>query len=173
MTVSGKTISHILQRYAGKGLLLDTNVLLVYLLGLANPGIIGTAKRTEAYSVDDYRMLRSLVVRFHRLIVTPHILAELTNLAPSLEDRRVRTFFAHVLAVVGVSREIHTGKDVLLRQEGLPQFGFADLSVVEASRTVGCLVVTDDFKAAGLLLRSGCPVLNLNHLRQLSWGPRG
>jgi len=170
VTVSGKTLTHILSAYAGRGVLLDTNVLLVYLVGLANPGMIGVLKRTEAYSLDDHRMLRSLVGRFRRLIVTPHVLAELTNLAPSVEDRRVRYFFAHVVRVVGASREVHTEKGVLLNNPALPRFGFADLSVVEAARTIGCLVVTDDFKAAGLLRTSGCAVLNLNHLRGFSWG---
>lgn len=159
----------LIRRYASKGLLVDTNVLLMYLVGLYDPKYIGEFKRTQQYTTDDFQIVQALTLRFRRLVTTPHILSELTNLSRALQEKRALEYFRRLVGVLKRTREVYVDKDVLLGHRKLPQFGFTDLSILEAARRSRYLVLTDDFAAAGMLRVEKCDVINLNHLRQMYW----
>ena len=154
---------------ASHGLLVDTNVLLMYLVGSYDPGYIGLFKRTQQYSTEDFQIVRGLAHRFRRLVTTPHILSELTNLSRGVHEPRLSKYFRCLIGVLRRAHEVHVHKDVLLSHARLPRFGFTDLSILEAAKRSKYLVLTDDFAAAGILRAERCDVINLNHLRQLYW----
>ena len=62
------------------GVLLDTNVLVLYLIELAEIGAYRSFKRTKQFTPDHLEAL-ALAIKFSkRLVTTPHILAEAWNL---------------------------------------------------------------------------------------------
>lgn len=159
----------LIRRYASKGLLVDTNVLLMYLVGLYDPDYIDLFKRTRQYTSEDFRIVQALTRRIRRLVTTPHVLSELTNLSRGLHEQHALEYFRRLVGVIKRAREVYVDKDVLLSHRGLPQFGFTDMSILEAARGSKYLVLTDDFAAAGMLRAQKCDVINLNHLRQMYW----
>lgn len=161
-----------IQQYASRGVLIDTNLLLMYLVGLYDRGYVAQFKRTRKYTAEDFDIVQRFVCPFHRRITTPHVLSELTNLSKGLSDQRAAGFFGTLVQVLRGATEIHVEKDRILADRKLPRFGFTDLSLVEAARELGCLVLTDDFPAWGLLMREKCAAINFNHLRQSSWSAR-
>lgn len=154
-----------------KGIILDTNVLLLMLCGWADPGSIATFKRTadRGYTADDFGRLHRIAAKFSMILVTPHILAELTNLLPQSRDALSQKLAKALVPLVRTLKENHVPKDTLELDPLLPRIGFADLGMIETARKTGCLVVTDDFVASGQLAKAGCAVVNLNILRGQQW----
>jgi hypothetical protein len=65
-----------------KNLLLDTNLLLLYLIGGEDPKLLESARRLNAYVEEDFYLLIEFIEvnGFTQLISTPHILTEASNL---------------------------------------------------------------------------------------------
>ena len=158
-------INALIGRYARQGVIIDTNLLLLLFAGLAGPSFIPKFKRTEKYAQADFELLLALIQPFARIVVTPQILAEVTNLSPDHQ-----AFFQNLLAVLREAREEYVPKDLMLDSTLLPKIGFADLSLLEAAKAGKYLVITDDLRAYGYLSSAECDVINLNHLRGESWG---
>src|SRR6478672_11163174 len=62
------------------GLLLDTNVLLLFLADRTGPRFTQAWSRTAQYGERYLLPLRAAVAAAHHLVTTPHILTEATNL---------------------------------------------------------------------------------------------
>ena len=72
-------LAHLAQ-HKQRGILLDTNVLLLFLVASFCPKMIG-GKRLERYTQQDGQLLWQFVTKFDRILTTQHILAETSNLA--------------------------------------------------------------------------------------------
>jgi len=162
-------LESVLAKHASKGLLIDTNVLIMYIVGLFDRNYIPQFKRTRQYTPDDFLIVQQLARTFHRLITTPHILAELSNLSVSVREPHAAVYFRRLTELLNAAKEHYTNKDILLRDARLARLGFTDLSIVEAAKDAGYLVLTDDLDAANAIRAERCNVINLNELRQWSW----
>ena len=71
----------LIDRFCSRGVLIDTNLLLLYVVGRYDDGIIrrGAFSRLAAYSIDDYGLLVGLMSLFDKYVTTPHVLAEVSN----------------------------------------------------------------------------------------------
>jgi len=79
------TIS-LLESYRKKGILVDTNILLLYFVGSVNPKRISQFKRTNQFNVDDFELLIQILGYFQKIVTTPNILTEVSNLIGQLTD---------------------------------------------------------------------------------------
>lgn len=160
----------LIHTYARKGLLIDTNVLLVLIVGLVDEGLVGRFRRTSSYTAEDFHLLRRLVRPFARIVTTPQILAELSNLSPTgRKDALAARYFSQLVGLLREAHERHVAKDVMIRSTLLPRIGFTDLSILEAARNREYLVLTDDLRCAEYLRAANCDVINLNQLRGEIW----
>ena len=64
----------LLEKHRGQGVLIDTNLLVLLLVGMVSRKRIATWKRTSGFNSDDYDLLVRLVQWFGKLIATPHVL---------------------------------------------------------------------------------------------------
>jgi len=79
----------LINRYRQSGLLIDTNLLIMFFIGFFDPQQVSRFGRTDRYDAADFYALAQLVEYFRRVIVTPHILAEVSNLSGDLDrDKR-------------------------------------------------------------------------------------
>ena len=162
----------LLARHAPRGLLIDTNLLLLLTVGLLDRGLVPRFHRTRGYTAEDFDLLARFAGLFTRLVVTPQVLAEISNLAASIKEPRLSEYYLHLSPLLQNAREDHVPKDRLLAEEWgglLPKLGFTDVSIIEAAREGGYLILTDDLKAAEYARRAGCGAVNFNHLRAESW----
>ena len=157
---------------SAKGIILDTNVLLAYIVGNWNVDLLSDFKRTASYSPDDLGLLNWLVDKAGgRLNVTPGILAELCNLSDSLNKRYENEIFLRIGSFVKTAKDRRTESTKLCDHPAFPRLGFADISVIDCCVS-GAVLVTDDvdcYVAAvnvleGTKSRRG-HVYNFNHLR--------
>src|SRR5688572_15310600 len=88
-------------KYRAKGVFVDTNLLVLLLVGGVNIDRIQTFKRTQDFTVDDFRTLRKLILWFGApLVATPHILSQVRDLTdlPGNELTIVRERFKAIIS---------------------------------------------------------------------------
>lgn len=142
---------------------LDTNVLLLFLVGETDPQLIPGIRRLSRYTIDAYWALKHRLDRRSRLVITPHVLAELSNLSFQDFTGDLRRRYLHIVRrVLSDFIEAAVSKDTILRHPLLEKVGVTDVSLAEAGAKPNTVVVTDDFRAAGLLQKQGCRVWNTN-----------
>ena len=158
-------------RHAGKSVLLDSNLLLVFLAGSLDISLFGRFKRVSAYTLKDYELLVRLLSSFTILLTTPHILTEVSNLANSLPEwlkpdwhRNIATLIASQQETPGL-RERWTPAAELAKMPEFAAFGITDAALTNLSSEA--LVVTEDYRLSGVLRSQGVPVLNFSDLRKL------
>src|SRR5882672_2097419 len=74
-------LDELIWKHRSPGLLIDSNLLLLYILGNTNKQRIPEFKRTQMYTIQDFELLQLLVERFSRVVTTPNVLTEISNLA--------------------------------------------------------------------------------------------
>jgi len=79
-------LAWLLQNYGANGLVLDTNILLLHIVGSLDPNLLGKIKRTNQFERDDHKLLVNVLSLVPRVIVTPGILAESCNLLESASE---------------------------------------------------------------------------------------
>ena len=161
----------IFARHVGKKILLDSNLLLVLLVGKLDIRLFGSFKRTSAYSLEDYELLEHLVRKFSVLFTTPHILTEVSNLANSLTEQWREDFLRNMAALIlcqnckPLFEEFWTPVKQLALNPEFITFGLTDASLAQLSSNA--LIITDDFRLSGFLRRKGVSILNFRDLRKM------
>ena len=130
MSVSADLIAY----HGARGLLVDTNLLLVYAIGLFDRKSVGQHKRTRQYSGEDFDLLKRFIDPFRRIVTTPHILAELSNLANIGRTRRLGAQIAVLLETIRRTKELYVEKDTLLELDCFPELGVADAGILELAK---------------------------------------
>lgn len=162
---------HLFSRFKGKAVLLDANLLLVFLAGFLGARGFKSFKRVNDYTFGDYELLVRLLSSFSTLLTTPHILTEVCNLSDSLTGSLKRDWDVNFVALVrsektriGVREKWTSGAELSHLVEFSP-FGIADTAVTQLASEA--LVVTEDHRLSGFLSSRGIPVLNFDDLRKL------
>lgn len=155
-------------RYQQKGILIDTNILLLYFVGTVNPQRISKFKRTEQFTIEDYQTLLELLSYFPRRITTPNILTEVNSLTNQLGEPERSRCFSLFSNTIPLFNEFHLESHTLAKSQSFVKFGLTDCSIVELARSQ-YLVLTDDLKLFVHLQNQGVDTINFNHLRIYGW----
>jgi len=150
--------------YRGKGLLIDSNVLLLFFVGLHGRTWIEKFKRTSQFTVEDCELLVDFIRQFKVVVTTPTILAEVSNLLGQLPDKLRCAFFEHFANGLRNLDEHYTPSRELGDEKAFPKFGLTDTAILHAA-SGKYLVLTDDFRLAQYLEGLNIDVINFNHLR--------
>ncbi len=153
-----------------KTLLLDTNLLLLLFIGGKDLSLIQKAKTLSAFLEDDYDLLEEIVNHnsFNRLVTTPHIMTEVSNLLGKERDD-IRELGREAMAEFISKCTEHTDSSAVLVSE--PEFnrlGLTDVAIAVASR-LPAFVLTADLPLYLHVSSSGLEVENFNHIRQGAW----
>jgi hypothetical protein len=70
----------LIEKHRAKGVLVDTNLLVLFLVGTVNRQRIANFKRTGDFTIEDYELLARLIGWFGKLIATPHVLSQVSDL---------------------------------------------------------------------------------------------
>jgi len=151
------------------GLLVDTNLLVLFTVGSVNVNRIGTFKRTNKYTIEDFDLLVRVLGRFKTLYTLAHVLSEVSNLTdlPGLERQRARQVLKRTIAELTES-EISSFR--ASEDASFPKLGLVDAAISAVARQRKCTVLTDDLDLYLSLARDRVSVLNFAHLQASSWG---
>jgi len=158
--------SELVTKYRTKGVLVDTNLLLLLLIGRFDRDRIRRFKNTSAFTVDDYDLLEAILGLVQRFVTTPHILTEVSNLSSQLGDPVRSDLFAELPAMLAGMEEYHVAFPAACSEPCFTRLGLTDSAVVQL--VVGrYLVVTTDADLYIYLDEVGGDVINFSHIRPL------
>jgi rRNA-processing protein FCF1 len=150
--------------YRGKGLIIDSNLLLLLFVGQSDPGRIEKFKRTDQFTVGDFELLVDYIGQFKEVLTTPSILTEVSNLLGQLPENLRYSFRQHFAYALKELDEHYTPSQELGDEKAFPKFGLTDTAILQAARGE-YLVLTDDFRLTQYLIAQNIDVINFNHLR--------
>jgi hypothetical protein len=162
-------VQQLIHRYRRSGVVVDTNILLLYLIGRFAPDQITRFKRTDTFSVEDFRLLSILLSRFERLLTTPNILAEVSNLAAQLGEPLRSLYFQGFKTEIELLHEQYIRSRDAARGECFVRLGLTDAGIHILARQSPHLVLTVDLDLYVSLLSQGLDAINFNHIRPLGW----
>ena len=161
-------VGDLIAQYRDKGILIDTNLFLVVLVGNIDRRLVGRIGKTEKYTREDYERITDILGLFNRFIIIPQVLTEVGNMLKrncpsvntlldlSLELRR----FAHSEA----TRESRSSSKRITLHPAFQELGYADAAILNAAAGRH-LLFTDDGPLQGRAWRSGVDVLPFEWLR--------
>jgi len=161
-------ISHQFQKYRQKGILIDTNILLLFIVGYINKGFIPNFIRTKIFTIEDFDYLIYLINYFDKIITTPNILTETSNLLNQLPDHLKQEYYQKSAYVISKLNEYYKNSEIISGNEYFSKFGLTDTGIIEEAKGK-YLVLTDDLKLSGFLTKNHIDVINFNHIRMMNW----
>jgi hypothetical protein len=144
----------LLERYIPKGILIDANLALLYLIGGCDLRLVGDGKynKLSKYVEEDFYVLCRLKRLFKTAVTTPHVLTEVSNLANDLPEQTKASCLKKFYETF-----------VEIDELAVPSMDAAQSGLAIVSDQY--LIVTDDARLVIKLNESGLEALNFNHLR--------
>jgi hypothetical protein len=165
--MSDAFILELIQKYSAHGLLVDTNLLLVFLIGQLDPKLIARFKRTQAFSPSEFRLLARFLAEFQKTYTTPNILTEINSLANQLPEKTRTDFLVLFRKQIELVAEQYVPSVQISSEPLFKKCGLTDAATVVIARQ-RLLVLTDDFRLCGYLESQRVDFVNFNHIRLLA-----
>ena len=159
-------IDHIVelrQHYRTFPLLIDTNLLILLLLGRVDRNQIEKFKRTTKFTINDYLLLERFIEPFDRVATTPNILTEVSNLSGQLNDPLRTRYFRYLIDEIENFVEIYFPSAEVARSEIFIPLGLTDASIRMVAEREKILVLTEDLTLYSRLISSERDAVNFNH----------
>ena len=153
---------------AAQVLILDANLLLLFLVGSLDRQLIGKHKRTRNYAPEDFDLLRKIVATKRGVLTTPNVLTEVSNLASQIEGTSRRRLLTALSDLCTVFDERYTESIRATKNPCFSRLGLTDAVLVTACVSEGFLL-TDDLDLFLEATRVGGLAANFNHLRLAGW----
>lgn len=153
------------------GILLDTNALLLFIVGRGGESDIKLCKRTAYYSETDYTTLIKLVECSRgKINITPYVISELSNLVIDAKTK-IGKYSTAATMIVKLAKESYSHKDTLIANKHISYLGFTDISILSAAENTDCGIVTSDSALYRKLLDEGRNAIHLQTFTALGNSP--
>ncbi len=146
-------------------LLLDTNLLVLLLVGLLAPQKVGTHRRLRQFDQNDFRNLRRIAEGHARHVSVPNVLTEASNHLGSGEQEAAKGACAALAQYVSQLGEVYVPSERAVADPAYARFGLADAAIISAAREHGLTVATSEHALHGTLDAFGVRAINIFHYR--------
>jgi len=147
----------LIEQYQSKGLLLDSNLLLLHLVGSINPALIGSSRLTS-FTIRQMVFLQQFTAGFRRMVTTAHVLTEVSNLVNDLHAEGKKEIWSRFVSTLEMIEEQPYSSYEAAR---LPEFRYLGLTdTVLTAMSNDFLIVSNDGRMVNLLWER-----NLNALK--------
>lgn len=157
-----------------KGIIVDSNIMLLFLVGCYDINFISKFKRTMKYTIEEYYFIRDLLTTSYykdKIYTSPHILTELSNLSMEIKGDIRKKYFNFFIKILNNACEIYIEKNRILEFKELSKFGTTDIGIYKIAKKNNFLVLTDDFRLSSYLLHNCIDAFNLRNISQYLWSP--
>lgn len=143
----------------------DANLLVLLVVGLTDEKLVSKHKRTKSFQKEDFQLLQEILSGYEEILLTPHVLTEVSNLASQIGDplkSKVRTTFA---ALINQHPESYEKSSEIGNHKLFPRLGLTDcglLSLVEADTPL----ITVDLGLYLAACERSTKAVNFNHVRE-------
>lgn len=158
-------VEMLLERYIQKGILIDANLALLYLVGGYDLRLVGDGKynKLSKYDAEDYHLLLRLKKVFKKAVTTPHVLTEVSNLINDLPEKTKAECLKKFYDTFVEIDELSIPSMEAAQRPEFHFLGLTDSALALVSDQF--LIVTDDARLVKKMNESQLEALNFNHLR--------
>ncbi|MSO88540.1 MAG: hypothetical protein EXQ89_00945 [Rhodospirillaceae bacterium] len=148
-----------------KTIALDANLLILLVVGLANPDYVRAHKRLRKYGMEDFTLLRNLISVSAGVIVTPNVLSEASNLSSQIKDpEKTHIAMAFRKWTENITEIYVQNTDASSRKEFL-RIGLSDCSLLEVGNQ-NIAILSDDLGLCLAAQHAGYESINFTHQRE-------
>ena len=151
-------------------LLLDANVLLLWIVGSLNSALVGNHRRLSSFDSDDFALVEGLAAQISHHISTPHVLTEVSNHLGSGPQQMVRDGTAALDAYIANLDEILISAKIVAANPEFHALGLTDATILHFSGA-DIRVVSTDFHLCNRLAAKGVDVINPRNFRTPGYAP--
>ena len=146
-------------------LIIDTTLLVLFVVGMTSRDLIAKHKRLRAFSTDDFDLLCRLIERSQEVFVTPNILTESSNWLGYIDEpARTQIFETFHGLILRMPEEYVESRTAAGAKEFL-RLGLTDSALLEIASESRSLLTTDlDLYLSAS--KRGVSAINFNHLRE-------
>lgn len=148
-----------------KAVILDTNLFLLFLVGLTSQSYISRHKKLSEFVVEDFNELEKILGRSSEVLITPHTLTEISNLAAYIDDPAKSQIFSVFKTLVSELKEEFIPGRILTGRQEFIRLGLTDCAIIEQA-LVGGVVLTADLDLYIAVVTAGADAINFNHIRE-------
>ena len=146
-------------------LLLDSNALVLLMVGLLDRAQLGRHRRVRAFDTVDFSHVQNIARRFERHVSVPTVLSEASNLLQSDSGGIVPNAGRTLATYIDALEEIYEPSKSLVVRPQFLKLGLADAAIADAAVRHDLTVVTTDHALHGALTALRVNAVNLFHLR--------
>jgi hypothetical protein len=150
--------------------LLDTNLLVLLVVGLTSIEYISIHKKLTSFSEQDFEILETLLSEASEIIVTPNTLSEASNLLAYIGDPAKTKIMQTFRTIIQRTQEIHVDSS---RAAGRPEFlrlGLTDSVALDATLEHAIVVTSDLDLYLAASSHGNERAINFNHIREYLGG---
>jgi hypothetical protein len=149
-------------------LALDSNLLLLYVVGATSRGYIGKHKRLQAYAESDFDRLLEQMGGFSGVLLTPNTLTETSNLIDHISEPARGQIYGVLKALLSRPEfeEKHLPARYAASLTELPRLGLTDCTLLQLCAE-GVPLLTVDLALFLAAVGRGLKAYNFNHLRDM------
>lgn len=139
-----------------KGIYVDTNLLLLYIVGRTGREYIAKHRRLGDYSAGDFDALLNILVREDAVYVTPNTLTETSNLLGQHREPERSRFMIMLRHIIHDSQEVYVASTQASSRQDFLQLGLTDAVLLDAvSEETPLLTVDKKLHSAALAKGDG------------------
>lgn len=154
-------LSTLVNKYKKEGVFVDSEILLLFIVGSKNPNLIRNFRRTAKFDENDFILVSEFIENFDYKITSPHILTEVSDLLGENND-----FHIILETYINLSEEKYLTSSQIAKSKSFLRFGLADSAIIEIS-TNSHLIFTADNRFYGYLTSMGIDAVNFDSLKSL------
>jgi hypothetical protein len=128
-------------------IVIDANLLLLLVVGLAGQVLIKKHKRLQAYEVRHFTYLRTILADYDGIVVTPHSLTELWHLIGEQDARKTDADKIKIQQTASVlmreSIEVFEPSKNLAANPSISRLGLSDVAQIHAAQRGHTLISVD------------------------------
>ena len=147
------------------GLFIDANLLVLLVVGATGRKLIAKHRRLRTFEEDDYDLLVNLIGPVGRVLVTPHTLAEASNLLAKHGEPEHSQFFCLFRQFIEKSEEISIAGTDASRNRMFVRLGLTDAALLEAISAETPLVTVDLELYLAAVDKDPQSAINFRHLQ--------
>ena len=149
------------------GVFIDTNLLLLLVVGSTGKAIIPKHKRLKGYTEEDYETLLDLLDLFRQVLVTPQTLAETSNLLAQHGNPEKALLFEQLRFLIHECEEVTVAGIVASNNSAFARLGLTDAALLEVVAPETPLLTVDGGLYWQALENGADTAVNFTEFREL------
>ena len=145
-------------------IVIDSNSLIVLILGLINPKLINKHKKTSIYEEKDFYNLLNIIGELSNLIILPNIWTEVDNLLNRLSGSYKYAYVSTLVEVLKVSSKKYIASSLGVKRDYFQQIGLTDSLILELAKECK-FIITSDSQLSDFAMANGIAVYDMIKIR--------